>query len=111
MESASTPSPPSPSPPEPEKDLSRRLRRLLSAIPLPDFPPPRISGPRLLLVLALLLLLLTGYRFLRGSFREVEPGYAGVAVNRFTGNLELLPPGTHWRPRSLYDLHAVSVTV
>ena len=82
MDSASTPSPAPPSPDQSEKDLGLRLKRLLSAIPLPDFPPPRISGPRLLLLLAVLLLLLTGYRFLRGSFREVEPGYAGVAVNR-----------------------------
>jgi hypothetical protein len=110
MESASTPSPAPPAPGKPEKDLGPRLRRLLLAIPLPDFPPPRISGPRLVLVLAVLLLLLTGYRFLRGSFREVEPGYAGVAVNRFTGNLETLPPGTHWRPPSLYDLHAVRIS-
>jgi regulator of protease activity HflC (stomatin/prohibitin superfamily) len=110
MESSSTPSPAPPSPGKPEEDLGPRLKRLLSAIPLPNFPPPRISGPRLLLVLAVLLLLLTGYRFLHGSFREVEPGYAGVAVNRFTGNLETLPPGTHWRPPSLYDLHAVRVS-
>src|SRR4029077_4536280 len=27
-----------------------------------------------------------------------------------TGGLESLPPGSHWRPRALYDLHAVRVS-
>ena len=110
MENASAPSPSPSSAPSQEDDLGVRLRRLLGAIPRPDFPPPRISGPRLLFGAALLLLLLPGYRFLRGSVREVEPGYAGVAVNRLTGSLEALPPGSYWRPRALYDLHSIRVS-
>jgi regulator of protease activity HflC (stomatin/prohibitin superfamily) len=109
MENAS-PHPPSPAAPEPGPDARATLRRFLSGIPRPDFPRPKVSGRRLLLFFAMLLLAWGGYRLLRGSAREVEPGYAGIAVNRLTGSLESLPPGAYWRPRSLYDLHAIRVS-
>jgi regulator of protease activity HflC (stomatin/prohibitin superfamily) len=31
-------------------------------------------------------------------------------VNRFTGGLEVLPPGTHFRPRTVYQIHSVRVS-
>jgi regulator of protease activity HflC (stomatin/prohibitin superfamily) len=96
--------------PEPDRDPLLLFRRILAGIPRPDFPPPKISGRRLLLVVALLAALWAASRFLRGSMREVEPGYAGVAANRLTGTLEVLPPGSYFRPRALYDLHAIRVS-
>jgi regulator of protease activity HflC (stomatin/prohibitin superfamily) len=101
---------PSPRSPEPGRDARAFLGRFLAAIPRPDFPRPKISGRRLFLLAAIVLLAWGGYRFFRGSLREVEPGYAAISVNRLTGGLESLPPGSHWRPRALYDLHAVRVS-
>lgn len=111
-----TPEDPSPTPsstspeekgPEP---LHARWRRALSSLPLPDWKPPSISRGRALGVLAVLLLLWAAWAFLKGSFRPVPPGHLGVAVSRFTGSLETLPPGTHFRPRSLYDVQSVRVS-
>jgi regulator of protease activity HflC (stomatin/prohibitin superfamily) len=109
METAS-PLPPSSDTPEPDRDPRALLRRLLAGIPRPDFPRRKISGRRLLLLAALLAALWAGSRFLRGSMREVEPGYAGICANRLTGDLEALPPGSYLRPRALYDLHTVRVS-
>jgi hypothetical protein len=106
MENAN-PSPPSP---QPGRDARAFLGRFFAAIPRPDFPRLKISGRRLFLLAAIVLLAWGGYRFFRGSLREVEPGYAAISVNRLTGGLESLPPGSHWRPRALYDLHAVRVS-
>jgi regulator of protease activity HflC (stomatin/prohibitin superfamily) len=94
------------------KDESARqmLSRLLAGVPRPRWRGPSVPRRPATAVLALLLLGTLGYLFLRGSFRAVEPGTAGVSVNRFTGSLESLSPGTHFRPRSLYEIHQVRVS-
>ena len=85
----------------------------------PPPPAPRRGFPgglgspwgRRLIVLAILALAVFAVtRLLRGSVRAVEPGYVGVAVGRLNGSVEILPPGTHFRPPSLYDLHPVRIS-
>jgi regulator of protease activity HflC (stomatin/prohibitin superfamily) len=102
---------PAPLDPDPE-DFKSRLKRIVGSIPKTDWKPslPEVSRRRLLGLLLAVLLAWGAWAFLRGSFRSVPPGHLGVAVSRFTGSLETLPPGTHFRPRSLYDVHAVRVS-
>ena len=78
----------------------------------PAFPGGLGSGWRRRLTLAgvLLLVVLGTIRLLRGSARSVDPGYAGIAVGRVNGSVELLPAGTHFRPPALYDLHVVRIS-
>src|SRR5262245_52017593 len=75
----------------------------------------RISIPRRALRRLLAALLIAGglYLAVRGaqkSFQEVAPGSLGVCANRFTGSLEALEPGTHFRPPVLYEIHPVRVS-
>jgi regulator of protease activity HflC (stomatin/prohibitin superfamily) len=49
-------------------------------------------------------------REMQKSFQSVPPGHIGVSVNRFTGSLEALEPGTHFRPPALYEIHPVRVS-
>ena len=94
-----------------------------SGTPSGDPPPPSVrrrpafpgglgSGwrRRLTLVGVLLVVVLGTIRLLRGSARSVDPGYAGIAVGRVNGSVELLPAGTHFRPPALYDLHVVRIS-
>jgi len=67
-------------------------------------------GRRLILLAVLVLAVFAVTRLLRGSARTVEPGYVGVAVGLLNGSVEILPPGTHFRPPSLYDLHPVRIS-
>lgn len=94
------------------EDLRTRLRRIVGTLPRPEgsWKPPGVSKRRLVGLLVVVLLVWAAYGFLKGSFRSVPPGHIGVAVSRFTGSLETLPPGTHFRPRSLYDVHPVRVS-
>jgi regulator of protease activity HflC (stomatin/prohibitin superfamily) len=71
---------------------------------------PRIPIRRVSLLLAALLIAYCGWAFFRGSFRSVEPGHVGVAVSRLTGSLEVLPPGTYFRPPALWEIHPVRVS-
>jgi len=87
-------------PPEPARRSFAALGERLRRIPV----------GRALLVLAGLFAAVGAFRALRGSFRAVEPGYAAISVSRFTGDIRVLPPGTHFRPTALYDLHAVRVS-
>lgn len=93
-------------------DFRTRFRRIVGALPRPEgsWKPPGVSRRRLVGLLVAVLVVWAAYGFLKGSFRSVPPGHLGVAVSRFTGSLETLPPGTHFRPRSLYDVHAVRVS-
>ncbi len=50
------------------------------------------------------------WRETQKSFQSVPPGHVGVSVNRFTGSLEALEPGTHFRPPALYEIHPVRVS-
>jgi len=95
--------------PEPE-DFPTRVRRVIASFPRPHGMPPGFSIRRIAGWLAVLLLLAGAYAFVRGGFQTVKPGHLGVSVSHFTGTLETLPPGTHFRPRSLYDVHSVRVS-
>ncbi len=108
MENASL-HPAAPEPPPRDPDPSP-LRRILEMISSTRLRPPEISRRRLFVVAALLLVAWAVSRLLKGSMREVEPGFAGISVNRLTGDLQILPPGTAWRPLALYDLHTVRVS-
>src|SRR5262252_6100730 len=99
-------------------------------IPAPDSPwsqfvrrfrtwTPRSGGSwripwkpmrRLLLVLVALGAAVFAWKGAQKSFQEVPPGEVGVCVNRFTGSLGLLEPGTHFRPPALYEIHPVRVS-
>ncbi len=111
MENASAPTPgPSPEAPDPKADWRALWRRMLQRVVDSGFRPPRISGRRLAALAAVLVAAWIAALLLRGSMREIEPGFAGISVNKLTGDLQVLPPGTAWRPRALYDLHAVRVS-
>ncbi|MCA1609796.1 MAG: hypothetical protein LC780_02740 [Acidobacteria bacterium] len=86
------------------------FRRALDGFPRPGWAGPEIPTRRLLLGLAVLVAVVCALVFLHGSFRTVDPGHAGISVSRFTGSLETLPPGAHFRPRALYEIHDVRVS-
>jgi regulator of protease activity HflC (stomatin/prohibitin superfamily) len=104
--------------PEPEKpdhskpEWPRALRDALARVPrmAPRLPSWTPSARRALLLLVLILAAVLVWRETRKSFRNVAPGFVGVAANRFTGTLEALSPGTHFRPPSIYEIHPVRVS-
>ncbi len=106
------------SPPEPEKpdgqnkpEWPRALRDALARVPrMAPRLPSWTSARRALLLVLLVLAAVLAWREIQKSFRNVAPGYVGVAANRFTGALEALSPGTHFRPPSLYEIHPVRVS-
>jgi regulator of protease activity HflC (stomatin/prohibitin superfamily) len=73
-------------------------------------PPSKFPFRRTLIPLAIALAAFLVYRFCEKSLRPVPPGSVGVSVNRFTGSLDVLPPGTHFRPRALYQIHPVRIS-
>ena len=96
--------------PHDDENTSNPLRRALGGLPRPEWKRPEISTSRAALLLLVLAVAWIGYVFFRGSFRPVEPGFVGIAVSRFTGRLETLPPGTHFRPRPLYEISTVRIS-
>jgi regulator of protease activity HflC (stomatin/prohibitin superfamily) len=86
------------------------FKSFLSRLPKPQLSPPDFPGRRLVLAGAFLLALLLAYLFARGGVRAVEPGSVGIAVNRLTGTLQALSPGTYFRPGALYEIHPVRVS-
>ena len=90
-----------------ERRNSSFFRRVLARIRRRRIPPSTFPFKRTLLPLAIALLGFLVYQFCERSLRPVPPGHAGVAVNRFTGSLEVLAPGTHFRPRALYEIDVV----
>jgi regulator of protease activity HflC (stomatin/prohibitin superfamily) len=103
---ATPPSEPEKMPPEPTSPWRRfRLRFGASDFRF-SWRPPRRTLLLILAALAAFLLWRAGER----GFRSVEPGFLGICVNRFTGTLQALPPGTHFRPPALYRIHAVRVS-
>jgi regulator of protease activity HflC (stomatin/prohibitin superfamily) len=93
--------------PHPDQDPSRWKERLRAVIDRGDgFPPLR----RLAVAVALLLAALLAARAVGRAFREVHAGHAAIAVNRFTGGVRVLPPGTYFVPRALYGLTEVRVS-
>ncbi|MEP6994402.1 MAG: SPFH domain-containing protein [Acidobacteriota bacterium] len=89
---------------------SHRLRDLLGNLPRTRLTFPRLPTRRMLLFALLLMALWTGHRLLKGSFQPVPPGTVGVCVSRFTGSIRVLPPGTHFRPPTLYEIHRVRIS-
>ena len=108
----SSPEPEKPGHSNPKPEWPRALRDALARIPrmAPHVPTWTPSARRALLLLLLVLAAVVAWRETRKSFRTVDPGYVGVAANRFTGSLEALSPGTHFRPPSLYEIHPVRVS-
>ena len=102
-------------PQAPQPDGSGRapggfFRRLFARLARRRFPPSKFPFKRTLIPLAIVLALLLVYRFGERSLQPVQPGFVGVAVNRFSGGLEVLPPGTHFRPRAIYEIHPVRIS-
>ena len=89
---------------------TRFFRRLTTRLRGRRFPPSRFPFRRTLIPLAIALAVWLAYRFADNSLRAVPPGHVAVASNRFTGGLEVLPPGAHFRPRSLYQIHPVRIS-
>mgnify|MGYP003294035436 CR=1 FL=1 len=86
------------------------FRRLAAKWRRRRFPPSKFPIRRTLLPLAIALAAFLAYRFCERSLQPVPPGSVGMSVNRFTGGLEVLPPGTHFRPRSIYQIHPVRIS-
>lgn len=100
-------------PPEPERRteeaegiFQRTLRRVRSA----RSGAPKQPGRGAIFLAALVVLLVVLVRFSQRSLRPVAPGYVGVCVSSLTGTLQILPPGTHFRPRWLYEIHPVRIS-
>lgn len=93
-------------------EASRFLGRLRDRLPKGNgnFRVPWAALRRLLLVLLLLGGGVLLWRGAQKSFQAVAPGHVGVCVNRFTGSLESLEPGTHFRSPALYEIHAVRIS-
>ena len=89
-------------PPEPEPEpawwraLHEKLPRLGIQGRIPWRPLRRLS---LLVILVLGAVLL--WRGIERSLRTVPPGWVGISVNRFTGSVAVLDPGTSLRPSAL----------
>jgi regulator of protease activity HflC (stomatin/prohibitin superfamily) len=103
------PQPPKP-PGEPERAPDGFFRRLAARFGRRRFPPSKFPFKRTLIPLAAVLGLLLAYKFVGRSLQPVAPGSVGVAVNRFTGGLDVLPAGTHFRPRAIYQIHPVRIS-
>ena len=93
-------------------EASRFLGRLRKHLPKPngDFRIPWGGIRRVFLVLLLIAGGVLFWRAAQKSFQAVAPGHVGVCVNRFTGSLAALEPGTHFRPPALYEIHAVRIS-
>jgi regulator of protease activity HflC (stomatin/prohibitin superfamily) len=98
--------------PHRKPEWPRALRDALARVPrmAPRFPVKGSSARRALLFVVLVLAAIALWRETQKSFRSVAPGFVGVAANRFTGTLESLEPGTHFRPPALYEIHPVRIS-
>ena len=102
--------------PEPEKpgrhtpEWPRALRDALARVPRMAPRIPWRSARRALLLLVLVLAAVAAWREAQKSFRNVAPGFVGVSANRFTGALEVLEPGTYFRPPALYEIHPIRIS-
>jgi regulator of protease activity HflC (stomatin/prohibitin superfamily) len=102
---------PTPKPPgESERAPNGFFRRIVARLGRRRFPPSKFPFKRTLIPLAVVLGLLLAYKFVERSLQPVAPGSVGVAVNRFTGGLDVLPAGTHFRPRAIYQIHPVRIS-
>ena len=106
-----TPRPmPTPGPDPEEKPRFLSLRRLLDRLPKAGDEIPWRPIRRGLLLILLVLGAVALWRSVQKGFQSIGPGFVGVSANRFTGSLEELAPGTHFRPAALYQIHPVRVS-
>jgi regulator of protease activity HflC (stomatin/prohibitin superfamily) len=91
--------------PNPIARVLGRLRQVRLEPPQGGLPWKRLSLAALVIVAALV-----AGKFVRASFRSIDPGYVGVSVSRFSGSMDVLAPGTHFRPRLFYEIHPVRVS-
>jgi regulator of protease activity HflC (stomatin/prohibitin superfamily) len=101
---------PTPGPDPEEKPRSLSLRRLLDRLPKAGDEIPWRPIRRGLLLILLVLGAVALWRSVQKGFQSIGPGFVGVSANRFTGSLEELAPGTHFRPAALYQIHPVRVS-
>ncbi|MEP6801193.1 MAG: SPFH domain-containing protein [Acidobacteriota bacterium] len=100
-----------PEAPDPgQRGARAAFARVLEGMPRPGWKRPVIPPRGVLLAVALVAALLMAARLLYGSFQTVDPGFAGISVSRFTGTIETLPPGAHFRPRAFYEVHVVRIS-
>lgn len=95
---------------KPRSQSSDSLRQIFEKLSRGDFRIPRRPARRTLLTLLAVAAAVLLWRAGQRSFRTVEPGFLGVCVNRFTGSLATLSPGTHFRPPAIYQIHPVRVS-
>jgi regulator of protease activity HflC (stomatin/prohibitin superfamily) len=107
-----SPEPEKPGGPKPKAEWPRALRDAFARVPrmAPRVPWRPASARRALLLVLLLLAAIAAWRQAQKSFQSVAPGFVGVSANRFTGTLEVLEPGTHFRPPALYEIHPVRIS-
>jgi len=107
-----SPEPEKPGVPKPKAEWPRALRDAFARVPrmAPRVPWKPTSARRALLFVVLLLAAIAAWRQTQKSFQSVAPGFVGVSANRFTGTLEALEPGTHFRPPVLYEIHPVRIS-
>ncbi|MET0619523.1 MAG: SPFH domain-containing protein, partial [Thermoanaerobaculia bacterium] len=107
-----SPEPEKPGGPKPKAEWPRALRDAFARVPrmAPRVPWKPTSARRALLFVVLLLAAIAAWRQTQKSFQSVAPGFVGVSANRFTGTLEALEPGTHFRPPVLYEIHPVRIS-
>ena len=101
---------PDPAPDSEAKPRSLDLRRFLERLPKTGSEIPWRPVRRVLLLVLLILGAVALWRAAQRGFQSIGPGFVGVSANRFTGSLEELPPGTHFRPPALYQIHPVRVS-
>ena len=107
------PDPEEPSKIEPEREaepawwraLHSRLPKLGIHGRIPWEPLRRLSLLALLVLGAVLL-----WRGVEKSLRSIPPGWVGVSVNRLTGSVAVLDPGTFLRPSALFQIHPVRIS-
>lgn len=107
-----SPEPEKPGSPKPKAEWPRALRDAFARVPrmAPRVPWRPASARRALLLILLILAAIAAWRQTQKSFQSVAPGFVGVGANRFTGTLEVLEPGTHFRPPALYEIHPVRIS-
>jgi len=107
-----SPEPEKPGGPKPKAEWPRALRDAFARVPrmAPRVPWRPASARRALLLVLLILAAIAAWRQAQKSFQNVAPGFVGVSANRFTGTLEVLEPGTHFRPPALYEIHPVRIS-
>lgn len=88
----------------------RFLKSFFDRLPRPRLELPGRPPRRVLFGLAAVIAAVLCWKAGQKSFQSVEPGHVGVCVNRFTGSLQALSPGTHLRPPALYQIHPVRVS-